>query len=50
MKHQLTDTFRVISAVSSVTDTIIATRCVLTRRVFRTPAVVFRTLVYVCRN
>ena len=45
---QLTDTLRSMSFVSVVTDTIVTTRCVLTRRVFRTPAVVFRTLVNIC--
>jgi len=45
---QLTDTLRSMSFVSVVTDTVVTTRCVLTRRVFRTPAVIFRTLVNIC--
>ena len=45
---QLTDTNRAVKSVSVVTDTLITTRCVLTPGVFRTPAVIFRTLVYVC--
>jgi len=46
---QLTNTFRAMSSESRVADTIVTTGCVLTCRVFRTPAVVSCTLVHVCR-
>ena len=50
MIQQLTDTFRAMCFVSIVTDTIVTTRCILTRRVFRTPAVIFLALVYICKT
>jgi len=37
-----------MSFVSGVTDTLITARCVHTRRVIRTLAVIFLTLVYIC--
>ena len=45
-KH--TDTLRAVSSVSRIADAIIIAGCVRTRRVFRTSAVIIRTLVYVC--
>jgi len=48
--QQLTDTFRAVCFVSIVTFTIVTTRCVLTRRVFRTPAVIFLALIYICKT
>ena len=47
-RHQLTDTFRALSFKAGVTFTLVTARCVLTRRMFHTPAVIFRTLIHVC--
>ena len=44
----LTDTFGAECFEPRVTDAVVTARCVLTRRVFRTPAVMFSTLVFVC--
>jgi len=44
----LTDTFGAECFEPRVTDAVVTARCVLTRRVFRTPAIMFSTLVFVC--